>query len=70
MRHAAAPAIELPDQHALELLEPGIAEELVEPRPAGDGAAESRIYLFLKDLPALLRNVLAEFVELHFATLV
>ena len=35
MRHAAAPAIELPDQHGFEPAEPGVAKELVEPRPAG-----------------------------------
>jgi hypothetical protein len=39
-------------------------------RPAGDGAAESRIHIFLKDLPALAGDVFSERVELHIATLV
>jgi hypothetical protein len=37
---------------------------------AGGGSAEFRIYIFLKDLRALLGDVLAQFVELHFASLI
>jgi hypothetical protein len=70
MGHAAAPSIQLPHQHTLEPLEPGVPEKLVEPRTAGGGTAESRIYVFLKDLPALAGDIFSEGVELRIATLV
>jgi hypothetical protein len=70
MRHAPTPAVQLPYQHPFELLEPSIAEELIEPRPTGSGPAESRIYILCKDLPALFGDVLTQFVELHLAALV
>jgi len=69
-RHTAAPAIEFPDNDRFELAEPGVAKELVEPRAAGRGPAEARIYVLLKDFPSTLGDVLPQFVEPRFATLV
>jgi hypothetical protein len=47
-----------------------VPKELVEAGPAGGGAAESGIHIFLKDLPALAGDVLAKRVKLHVTTLV
>jgi hypothetical protein len=70
VRHAAPLAVQLLNQHGLEFVQPGVAQGLVEARAAGRRPAEAGIYLLRKDSPALLRDVLVQFVQLHFAALV
>jgi hypothetical protein len=70
MRHATAPAVQLPDKHSFELTQPGFAQELVQARAAEGGPTETRIYILCKDLEPALGDILAQFVKLHLATLV
>jgi hypothetical protein len=69
MSHAAAPTIQLPNQHSIEAVKPGVPQQAVELRSAGRGPAKARIYILLKDLKAL-PDLLAQFAELHLAALV
>jgi hypothetical protein len=39
-------------------------------RAAGCSSAKARVYIFLKELPALLGDILAQFMKLHIAALV
>lgn len=70
MRHAAAPAIQLPDQHGLEAAQPRVAQQPIELRATVRGPAEAGIHVLSKYLPALPLDVLAQFSKLHLATLV
>ena len=68
--HAASPAVQFPYQDRVEAPQPGVPHEPVQLRPAGFGAAPAGVYILPTNLQPAACSVIAEFPQLHFATLV